>query len=153
MRLPDLEMEVTEHRFRFNLYGYGTLDVSADCLTSLRTLSHHEDGSLQFLFQFRREPGEGAAASSTDMRADTRASGMFMVRLDIPEPYVPSAAILMDQLRHRFRIVVDPEDTDQEDTVRRVPRDSGSWIASPVNVDSEDLHTEILDRITTDTAS
>ncbi|MFD9425414.1 MULTISPECIES: hypothetical protein [unclassified Streptomyces] len=147
---------MTDRQFHFNLYGYGTLDVSADCLTSLRTLSQRKDGSLQFLFQFRREPGEAGAVSSTDTRAhrraDTRASGMFMVRLDIPEPYVSSAAILMDQLRNRFRIV-DTEDAGQEDTVRRVPRDSSSWIASPVNTDSEDLHTEILDRIMTDTAS
>lgn len=150
-------MEVTDRQFHFNLYGYGTLDVSADCLTSLRTLSQRKDGSLQFLFQFRRESGEAGAVSSADTRAhrraDTRASGMFMVRLDVPEPYTPSAAILMDQLRSRFGIVVDTEDADQEDTVRRVPRDSSRWIASPVNTDSEDLHTEILDRIMTDTAS
>ncbi|MFI8437460.1 hypothetical protein ACIGJO_27705 [Streptomyces sp. NPDC079020] len=148
---------MTDRQFHFNLYGYGTLDVSADCLTSLRTLAHREDGSLQFLFHFRRELSEAAGVSSTDMRADlrvnARASGMFMVRLDVPEPYVSSAAILMDQLRNQFRIVVDTEDADQEDTVRRVPRDSSRWIASPVNTDSENLHAEILDRIMTDTAS
>lgn len=134
-------MQLADGTFAFGWHGFGALDVSVARCTSLHTRPHGQEGEVQLVFQFRPEaPGAGA-------------SGMVMVRVEVPAQYAAAAVQFMTDLRDRYGIVASTDDGGQEDTVSRIPRDSRHWITAPANTDSEELYGEIFDRIATEPAS
>jgi hypothetical protein len=137
--LPGARVQLADGAFAFSWHGFGALDVSVARCTSLHTRAHGQQGEVQLVFQFRPE-GKGA-------------SGMVMIRVDVPAQYAASAERFMTQARVRYGIVASAGDGGQEDTVSRIPRDSRHWITAPTNADSEELYGEIFDRIATEPAS
>ncbi|MFD3675625.1 hypothetical protein [Streptomyces sp. NPDC058613] len=115
------------------------LDISVDRCASLHCRAHGERGDVQLVFQFKPGP--------------TGASGMVMVRIDVPAPYVASAVRFLVEVRARHGIVALEEGGSEEQTLSRIPADDSRWIAAPTNADSEGLYKEIFDRIAAEPAS
>ncbi len=139
--LPGASVELLDGTFVFGWHGFGVLDMSVACCTSLHTRDHGRQGEVQLVFQFRPE-GAGAGAS-----------GMVMIRVDVPAQYAASAVRFMTKARARCDLVASADDGGQEGTVSRIPRDSPHWITASTNADSEELYGEIIDRIATEPAS
>ncbi|MGW5849662.1 hypothetical protein ACWFQ8_17185 [Streptomyces sp. NPDC055254] len=139
--LPGASVHVAEGAFAFTWHRFGGLDVSVARCTSLHTRAHGRQGEVQLIFQFRPDgAGEGA-------------SGMVVVRVDVPSRYAPSAMEFTTEVRARYGIGGPADEGGQEDTVSRVPGDDRHWITGPTNADSEELFGEIFDRITTEPAA
>lgn len=139
--LPGASVQLADGTFAFVWHAFGALDVSVARCTSLHTRAHGQQGEVQLVFHFRPE-GAGAGAS-----------GMVMIRVDVPAQYAASAVRFMTEARVRYGIVASADDGGQEDTVSRIPRNNRHWITAPTNADSEELYGEIFDRIATEPAS
>ncbi|MGW0391760.1 hypothetical protein ACWDYJ_12870 [Streptomyces sp. NPDC003042] len=138
--LPGASVQLADGTFLFNWHRFGVLEVSVARCASLHSRAHGQQGEVQLIFQFRPEgAGEGA-------------SGMVMVRVDVPVQYAASAVRFVTEVRATYGIVGPAEDSGQEDTVSRIPRDSQHWITGPTNADSEELYGQIFDRIMTEPA-
>ncbi|MCX4794317.1 hypothetical protein OG497_09325 [Streptomyces sp. NBC_01242] len=137
--LPDASVRVVDGTFAFVWRGSGALDMSVDRCASLRTRAHGHQGEVQLIFQFRLEGAE--------------TGGMVIVRIDVPAQYAASAERFMTEARVRYGIVTPEDDSNQEETVSRIPRDDPHWINAPAHADSEGLYGEIFDRIAAEPAS
>ncbi|MFC9295661.1 hypothetical protein ACFTWH_15150 [Streptomyces sp. NPDC057011] len=139
--LPGASVQLADGTFAFSWHHFGVLDVSVARCTSLHTRAHGQQGEVQLIFQFRPEAaGEGA-------------SGMVMVRVDVPTQHAASAVRFITEARARYDIAGPADDGSQEDTVSRIPRDDRDWITGPTNADSEELYGEIFDRIRAEPAA
>ncbi|MFE9859741.1 hypothetical protein [Streptomyces sp. NPDC005780] len=132
-------MTVADGTITFVWRGFGMMDMAVDHCASLRSRAHGLQGEVQLIFQFRLEGAE--------------TGGMVMVRIDVPAQYAASAERFVTEARARYNIVTPADDSDQDETVRRIPRDDQNWINASAHADSEGLYGEIFDRIAAEPAS
>ncbi|MEE1772742.1 hypothetical protein PUR34_32450 [Streptomyces sp. JV185] len=137
--LPGASVRVVDGNIAFVWHGFGALDMAVDHCASLRSRAHGHQGAVQLIFQFRLTGAE--------------TGGMVMVRIDVPAQYAASAERFATETRTRYGIVPPEDDSDQDETVRRIPRDDQNWINASAHADSEGLYGEIFDRIAAEPAS
>lgn len=138
LHLPGAWVRLADGIFTFDWHDSGVLEMSIARCTSLHSRPHGQQGDIQLIFWFRPEV------------TSARASGMVMVRVDVPAQDAASAVRFVTEVRATYGIPGPADDGGQEDTVSRIPRDDGNWITGPTNADSEELYGEILDRIATE---
>lgn len=135
---PDFQLECArDGHLVFNWPKFCRIQSNAHRCVSLRLVPQSSDGACQWIFQLRD--------------TERTASGLVVVRVDVPPDRVRDAKEVTELLLRRYAIPDHQDEKAEEAELERVPMDAQEWIVTPASPASEELFRDVMVRIVGDT--